>query len=98
VLVIKPLIPDVLKIYATTVFLLKLTTLSQLFMRFYEMKLITITLIGLLTTACTESKFSGMSNAELAQKQRHCDSISKKSPSFAIACENTRKEVERRKN
>jgi hypothetical protein len=39
-----------------------------------------------------------MSNSELAKKQRHCDTISKKSTSFATACENTRKEIERRKD
>jgi hypothetical protein len=61
------------------------------------MKLITIILIGLLTTACTESKLQSMSKSELAQKQRHCDSVRKKSPGFATACENTRKEIARRK-
>ncbi len=61
------------------------------------MKLLIISLTILLATACTEDKFSGLSNKELADKQSHCDSIKKKSPGFAVGCENIRKEVERRK-
>jgi len=38
-----------------------------------------------------------MSDSELREKQRHCDSIPKKSTVFATGCENIRKEVERRR-
>lgn len=61
------------------------------------MKLITTILFCFLITACSEDKFSGVSNSELTQKKRHCDTIKKKSPGFAVGCENIRKEIERRK-
>ncbi len=59
--------------------------------------IILIILINLLTVACTEGKYGGMSNSELAEKQRHCDSIPKKSAVFANGCEKIRKEIKRRK-
>ena len=48
-------------------------------------------------SACVESKYEKMSNAELAKKNRHCDSIPKKSAVFANGCENIKKEIKRRK-
>ena len=74
--------------------------ISQLGCRIHKMKLIKITLIiliGLLATACGGGKYSGMSDTELAEKKRHCDSIPKKSAVFANGCEKVRKEIERRK-
>jgi len=47
--------------------------------------------------ACSESKYSKMTSAELTKKKRHCDSVPKKSTVFATGCENIRKEIERRK-
>ncbi|WP_444994781.1 hypothetical protein [Aliikangiella sp. IMCC44359] len=38
-----------------------------------------------------------MSNSELAEKKRHCDSVPKKSTVFATGCENIRKEIQRRR-
>ena len=61
-----------------------------------------ISRIGLFTTlilliaACSESKYEKMSYSELKEKQRHCDSVPKKSTVFATGCENIRKEIERR--
>ena len=62
------------------------------------MKLKIVILIGLLATGCTDDKFSGVSKQEMAEKKLHCDSVKKKSPTFAAGCENVRKEIERRKN
>jgi|GEM_PF-2485722 len=55
------------------------------------------TCIGLLLIACVEGKYEKMSDSELREKKRHCDSIPKKSAVFATGCENVRKELERRK-
>lgn len=60
-------------------------------------KYLLITLTVLLISACGESKYEKMSYTELKEKQRHCDSIPKKSTVFATGCENIRKEIERRK-
>ena len=60
-------------------------------------KTILIILIGLHTTACVEGKYSGMSDKELADKKKHCDSIPKKSAVFANGCERIQKEIEHRK-
>ncbi len=60
-------------------------------------KYLLITLSVLLVSACSESKYEKMSYTELKEKQRHCDSIPKKSTVFATGCENIRKEIERRK-
>ena len=54
-----------------------------------------ITII-LLATACVEGKYSKMSDKELADKQRHCDSIAKKSAVFGNGCEKVSEEIERR--
>ncbi|TQV81400.1 hypothetical protein [Aliikangiella coralliicola] len=62
-----------------------------------QLKIILLVSVGMLATACTESKYSKMSDAELNQKKRHCDSIPKKSPVFATGCENIAKEIERRR-
>ena len=74
--------------------------ISQLGCRMHNMKLakiILIILISLLASACGGGKYSGMSDTELAEKQRHCNSIPKKSAVFANGCEKVRKEIERRK-
>jgi hypothetical protein len=60
-------------------------------------KLILFTLSIFLISACSESKYEKMSYTELKEKQRHCDSVPKKSTVFATGCENIRKEIERRK-
>jgi len=56
-----------------------------------------IIIIALLSSACTEGKYSKMSNKELTEKQRHCDSVPKKSAVFANGCEQVSKEIKRRK-
>jgi len=56
------------------------------------------TLVGLLAVACGEGKYGRMSHSELSEKQRHCESIPKKSAVFANGCEKIRKEIKRRKN
>ncbi len=64
------------------------------------MKLLKITiyvLFGFSAAACSEGKYSKMSNSELAEKKRHCDSVPKKSTVFATGCENIRKEIQRRR-
>ena len=61
------------------------------------MKLIIIVLLGLTLVACSGDKFSKMSNQELANKKRHCDSIKNKAPGFAVSCENVRKEIDKRR-
>jgi hypothetical protein len=63
------------------------------------MKIVKIALLAvtaLMVTAC-ESKYEKMSYSELKEKQRHCDSIPKKSAVFATGCENIRKEIEKRR-
>jgi len=41
--------------------------------------------------------FNSLNTCYQVKKQRHCDSIPKKSTVFATGCENIRKEVERRR-
>ena len=60
-------------------------------------KMAVITTITLLSLSCGEGKYGSMSNSELAKKQRHCDSIPKKSAVFANGCEKTSEEVKRRR-
>ena len=65
------------------------------------MKLIKATLYlssCLLLTACSEGKYGNLTDAELREKKRHCDSIPKKSPVFAAGCENIKEELKRRKD
>jgi len=61
------------------------------------MRLILIVCLTLLATACGGSKYEKMSDSELREKKRHCDSIPKKSAVFANGCENIKKEIQRRK-
>jgi len=64
------------------------------------MKLVKITLLTISTLfilSCGEGKYGSMSNSELAEKQRHCDSIPKKSAVFANGCEKVSEEVKRRR-
>ena len=68
-------------------------------LRVANMKLIKITvffLLGLLIAAC-DGKYAKMSDSELREKKRHCDSIPKKSAVFATGCENVVKELKRRR-
>ncbi len=65
-----------------------------------DMKLIRtilITIITLLLFSCGKGKYEAMSNSELTKKQRHCDSIPKKSAVFANGCEKISEEVKRRR-
>ena len=55
-------------------------------------------LASLTVLACSEGKYSNLTDAELREKKRHCDSIPKKSPVFAAGCENIKKELKRRKD
>ncbi|MCW8880122.1 MAG: hypothetical protein OQJ89_03730 [Kangiellaceae bacterium] len=52
----------------------------------------------MLLAACSEGKYGNLTDAELREKKRHCDSIPKKSPVFATGCENIKKELKRRKD
>jgi len=47
--------------------------------------------------ACGEDKYGSMTNSELAQKQKHCDSIPKKSAVFANGCEKVAEEIKKRR-
>jgi len=64
------------------------------------MKLIKISLITLMVftiAACGKGKYGSMTNSELAEKQRHCDSIPKKSAVFANGCEKVAEEIKKRR-
>ena len=56
-----------------------------------------MTTLLFVVVGCSEGKYGGLSDAELRDKKRHCDSIPKKSPVFATGCENIKKEIERRR-
>ena len=60
-------------------------------------KIILITMMTLLVLGCGEGKYASLSKSELTKKQRHCDSIPKKSAVFANGCEKISKEVKRRR-
>jgi hypothetical protein len=75
--------------------MLNLSKAMELTMKITKYLLLTASI--LLATGCSESKYEKMSYTELKEKQRHCDSIPKKSTVFATGCENIRKEIERRK-
>ena len=79
---------------------LRTRTRTNTKMRMFNMKLIKVTLVLLMTllvVACGQGKYGGMSDAELAKKKRHCDSIPKKSAVFANGCEKISEEVKRRR-
>jgi hypothetical protein len=61
------------------------------------MKITVITLVALLVVACGDGKYGGMTDEELRDKKRHCNSIPKKSAVFANGCEQIMKEIKRRK-
>jgi len=64
------------------------------------MKLIKISIMALMVfsiASCGEGKYGGMSNSELAKKERHCDSIPKKSAVFANGCEKVAEEIKKRR-
>jgi len=61
-------------------------------------KISLIALTCLLIVACGKGKYGSMSNSELAEKQRHCNSIPKKSAVFANGCEKVKAEIKARKN
>ena len=56
------------------------------------------TVMTLLILSCGEGKYESMSNSELTGKNRHCDSIPKKSAVFANGCDKISEEVKRRRN
>ena len=60
-------------------------------------KIILISLICVVVVACGQDKYGKMSNKELKEKQRHCDSIPKKSAVFANGCEKIDKEIIKRR-
>ena len=62
-----------------------------------SLKITLMTIITLLILGCGEGKYASMSNSELTKKQRHCDSIPKKSAVFANGCEKISEEVKRRR-
>jgi len=65
------------------------------------MKLIKISLMILVIfsiVACGKGKYGSMSDSELNKKQRHCDSIPKKSAVFANGCEKVAEEIKRRRD
>lgn len=64
-------------------------------MKFIKIMLITMTTLFVLS--CGEGKYASMSNSELTKKQRHCDSIPRKSAVFANGCEKISEEVKRRR-
>ena len=62
------------------------------------MKTVVFTLLAAVcVTACGNSKMRGMSNAELVAKNDECIRINPTSPGKVTACENLRKECERRR-
>ena len=75
--------------------MLNLPTLRIFNMKYIKLAFFTVSI--LLAVACSEGKYSKLSDAELREKQRHCDSIPKKSAVFASGCENISKETKRRK-
>ena len=62
------------------------------------LKIALIILTCLLVVACGKGKYGSMSNSELAEKQRHCNSIPKKSAVFANGCDKVKKEIKKRKD
>lgn len=60
-------------------------------------KIMLISVITLFLFSCGEGKYESMSKSELTKKQRHCDSIPKKSAVFANGCEKISEEVKRRR-
>lgn len=61
------------------------------------MRIFLVACLVSLLMACGGNKYEKMSDSELREKKRHCDSIPKKSPVFATGCENIKKEIKRRK-
>lgn len=60
---------------------------------------ITITaMLAFLLLSCGGGKYESMSNSELKEKKKHCDSIPKKSAVFANGCDKITKEVKRRRS
>ena len=62
-----------------------------------SLKITLVILISLLVLSCGEGKYGKMSKKELAEKQRHCDSIPKKSAVFANGCEKIEEEIKKRR-
>jgi len=64
------------------------------------MKLLKICLVVIVvfsTSACGKGKYEKMSLSELKEKQRHCDSIPKKSAVFANGCAKVEEEIKKRR-
>ena len=64
-------------------------------MKFIKIALFIV--VFLILQSCGKGKYESMSNSELTKKQRHCDSIPKKSAVFANGCEKISEEVKRRR-
>jgi len=62
------------------------------------LKIMLCSLLSLLIISCGDGKYGSMTRSELTEKQRHCDSIPKKTAVFANGCEKIKKELERRRN
>ena len=62
-----------------------------------QIKMILVALLCLLVVACGDGKYGKMTKKELADKQRHCDSIPKKSAVFANGCEKIKEEIKKRR-
>jgi len=60
-------------------------------------KIMLNTMMTLFVLSCGEGKYASMSNSELTKKQRHCDSISRKTEVFANGGEKISEEVKRRR-
>ncbi len=61
-------------------------------------KITLFTIITLLLLSCGGGKYESMSNSELKEKKKHCDSIPKKSAVFANGCDKISEEVKRRRS
>ncbi|MDQ7050974.1 MAG: hypothetical protein Q9M92_16155 [Enterobacterales bacterium] len=61
------------------------------------LKIMLCSVLLMLVISCGEGKYGSMSRSELTEKQRHCDSIPKKTAVFANGCEKIKKEIDRRR-
>lgn len=61
------------------------------------MRFLILTLTALCLTACSDSSFDHFSSAELQDRYTECTTSTSLQPARAAACENIRRECERRK-
>ena len=64
-------------------------------MKFIKIALFII--MPLFLVSCGGGKYESMSNSELKEKKKHCDSVLKKTAVFANGCEKISEEVKRRR-